>query len=174
MGAAGGRRVLQPMMSMSTKSEPLGMMTRSAYNEAEEKLNRQGLSLENIVDNPRQWIPVKKEGVCSELQYPNEVYVGNVAVRYNNANFYACFSPWATHTVNIAYTGSRTNDYAAANTAAGLAATPPGFTWHHVENYNNGTMQGTMELVPSALHNHLFHYGGVQQYVNARGGPYGA
>ena len=51
-------------------------------------------------------------------------------------------------------TGNRAIDAALANKAAGLARTPAGFTWHHVED------AVTMQLVPSDLHIAVPHTGG--------------
>jgi hypothetical protein len=61
--------------------------------------------------------------------------------------------------VAIHYTGSRTRDFAAANKAAGLEATPKGMTWHH---HQDGT---TMQLVPTEVHARTGHTGGFS------GGP---
>jgi hypothetical protein len=56
--------------------------------------------------------------------------------------------------VKIAYTGSRTGDFAAANKVSGLRSTPKGMTWHH---HQDGT---TMQLVPSDIHAKTGHTGG--------------
>ncbi|NTX00484.1 HNH endonuclease [Myxococcus sp. CA040A] len=52
------------------------------------------------------------------------------------------------------YTGSRTGDFAAANRAAGLQATPKGMTWHHHQD------RTTMQLVPTEVHARTGHTGG--------------
>ena len=72
------------------------------------------------------------------------------------------FSPWAIATVKINMKGNTTTDFTAANKAAGLKTTPPGYTWHHHED---GT---TMQLVPTELNNGIFHYGG--RYTIKNGG----
>jgi len=82
---------------------------------------------------------------------------------------YPDFSPHAKQLPNgknyvaIEYTGARKADFAAANKAAGLDETPPGWTWHHVEDMN------TMYLVPTDLHDAVKHSGGVSTYKHATG-----
>jgi hypothetical protein len=57
--------------------------------------------------------------------------------------------------VEIAYTGSRSGDFAAANAKAGFQRMPAGYTWHHSEEL------GRMYLVPKNLHDAVKHTGGV-------------
>jgi hypothetical protein len=175
--AAPPRIIQRAMMSDNTKSDMLPMMTRSTYDKAEASLNRQGLSLENVIDKSRMSIKPQR-GACAN--YPG-VYNANIngvmhAVPYDWAHWYACFDPFLhpfVGQVNIVYTGGRNGDYAAANLAAGLGATPANYTWHHFENYNAGNNQGTMQLVLTAAHQAVFHVGGVWQWVAANGGFYG-
>jgi len=56
--------------------------------------------------------------------------------------------------VKIAFTGSRTKDFAAANKAAGLRETPKGMTWHHHQD------RTTLQLVPTDIHARTGHTGG--------------
>jgi hypothetical protein len=64
-------------------------------------------------------------------------------------------------TANIpTQSGSRAADYAAANLAAGLNATPVGYTWHHHIN------AGQMELIDSAVHRAFGHSGGFAAWGN--------
>lgn len=56
--------------------------------------------------------------------------------------------------VRISYTGSRVQDFAAANAAAGLRSTPKGMTWHHHQD------RTTMQLVPTDIHARTGHTGG--------------
>lgn len=72
------------------------------------------------------------------------------------ATGYPDFSKWSIKTVQIKQTGNRCKDEAAANLAARLSETPPGYTWHHVED---GT---TMQLVESVIHSKTGHSGGVE------------
>jgi RHS repeat-associated protein len=76
------------------------------------------------------------------------------------------------HVVTITYIGNRTGDYAAANAAAGIGATPAGFVWHHYHNYSPATGRGRMYLMTVADHAPA-HTGGVWMYEQAHGGVYG-
>ncbi len=84
--------------------------------------------------------------------------------------------PGQLNTVRITYTGSRRQDYAAANKAAGYGTTqkpPTGYTWHHVADYDVKTNTGTMQLVRTDAHqSSLPHDGGVKQYEQATGETY--
>jgi hypothetical protein len=175
--AGAGTVVQRSVMSLSSKSDMLPMMSRAAYGKAEAGLNKQGLSLENVIDKPRMSIKPQR-GACANYPDVFHAMIGGVAhdVPYDNAHLYACFDQFlhATAPVNIVYTGGRNGDYAAANAAAGLLATPVGYTWHHFENYNNGTGSGTMQLVLTLAHAAVGHRGGVWQWEQATGGAYAA
>jgi hypothetical protein len=80
---------------------------------------------------------------------------------------YAMTLPNGRKTVKIELTGSMRRDFAAANKAAGLERTPPGFTWHHLED------EGTMMLVPRELHQGVAHTGGRVTYKHGTGIDYG-
>lgn len=75
--------------------------------------------------------------------------------------------------VDIELTGSRSNDFKAANNAAHFAKTPQGFTWHHVfsEGGLKHNMTGTayvcrMQLADSTTHKKTCaHKGSVAQWV---------
>ena len=75
--------------------------------------------------------------------------------------------------VRIEYTGSRRQDFGAANRAAGISTTqqpPRGYTWHHLDDYDPGTNTGTMQLVSRESHEATYpHSGGVAQYERATG-----
>jgi hypothetical protein len=75
-----------------------------------------------------------------------------------NSSGFPDFSSVAIETVHIDYTGTRAGDFAAANEAAGLASTPEGYTWHHVEDGR------TMQLVPTDIHRATGHTGGFSMY----------
>ena len=76
-------------------------------------------------------------------------------VRYTRAG-YPVFTSYAIDRTTVeGLTGVYDTDADLANVATGRSETPPGYTWHHVEN---GT---AMELVPSYLHKHVGHTGGV-------------
>lgn len=76
-------------------------------------------------------------------------------VRFTERGF-PDFTPYARARVQIDdLTGVYTRDAAAANRAVGLPATPPGYTWHHVEDGR------TMILIPRDLHHGVPHTGGA-------------
>jgi RHS repeat-associated protein len=78
--------------------------------------------------------------------------------------------------VKITYTGSRRQDFGAANQAAGTGATqkpPAGYTWHHLDDYDSESNTGTMQLVKRLAHEETYpHKGGVRQYEAATGNEY--
>ncbi len=79
--------------------------------------------------------------------------------------------PGQKNTVEIQYTGSRADDFKAANKAAGFKSKPEGYTWHHVPNYNAKTNTGTMQLVKTDAHR-KHHHGGVRQWEKAHNKKY--
>lgn len=97
------------------------------------------------------------EGSAQAAKYPNGVPF--------DANGYPIFDQYATKTVKFDFpslegrsagtclTGNCTSDFRLANKAAGLASTPPGYTWHHCQDMM------TMQLVPQDVHSVVF--GGV-------------
>lgn len=74
-----------------------------------------------------------------------------------------------THRVRIVYTGTNAGDFAAANAAVGLLATPAGRVWHHYHNYNPATNSGTLYLMRVADHRR-YHTGGEWMYRRSHGG----
>jgi hypothetical protein len=93
-------------------------------------------------------------------------------LRFKNTGYpdfepYAMTLPNGRKTVKIELTGSMRRDFAAANKAVGLERTPPGFTWHHLED------EGTMMLVPRELHQEVAHTGGRVTYKHRTGIDYG-
>jgi len=81
-----------------------------------------------------------------------------------------------SNTVKIEYTGSRRQDFGAANQASGVGTTqkpPDDYSWHHVNDYDPATNTGTMQLVETAAHEATYpHNGGVKQYQDATGRKY--
>jgi hypothetical protein len=66
------------------------------------------------------------------------------------------FRPYAVAQVEVeGLTGKYDEDAAMANQAAGLAKTPDGLVWHHVEDGK------TMQLVPQDIHDAARHTGGA-------------
>ena len=80
------------------------------------------------------------------------------------------------NTVKVEYTGSRRQDFGAANREANLGTTqqpPDGYTWHHLDDYDPDTNTGTMQLVKTDTHEATYpHNGGVRQYTQATGIKY--
>ena len=78
--------------------------------------------------------------------------------------------------VKIKYTGSRRRDNAASNMAAGIGTSqkpPSKYSWHHLDDYNPATNEGTMQLIRQETHEATyFHKGGVKQYEDATGTTY--
>ncbi len=170
--SSGKPKVAQRMiLSSSTKSDMLPMMTRGTYDASESRLNKSGLSMENIIDRPRMSIKPQR-GMCANYNGVFNALIAGVMrqVPYDWGNLYACFDEYAINQVAIVYTGGRNGDYAAANFAAGYGATPVNYTWHHFENYNAGNNTGTMQLVLTAAHGAVFHRGGVWQWGVAHPG----
>ena len=97
------------------------------------------------------------EGSAQAAKYPNGVPF--------DSNGYPIFDQYATKTVKFDFpspegktagtclTGNCYTDFRLANKAAGLASTPPGYTWHHCQDMM------TMQLVPQDVHSVFF--GGV-------------
>lgn len=97
------------------------------------------------------------EGSAQAAKYPDGVPF--------NTDGYPIFDQYATKTVKFDFpslegkaagkclTGNCTSDFKLANQAAGLASTPPGYTWHHCQDMM------TMQLVPQDVHSVVF--GGV-------------
>jgi hypothetical protein len=96
-------------------------------------------------------------------------------VRYNRRGFpdfrpYRYTGTGGKHTVRIQLTGSRGQDFKAANKKAGFGdsadATPAGYTWHHHED------MGKMILVQSPVHRGFAHNGGVSVWQRVYGQEY--
>jgi RHS repeat-associated protein len=77
--------------------------------------------------------------------------------------------------VTIKYTGSYSGDRAAANAAAGFkSGAPKGYTWHHLDDWNAATNEGTLQLVETEAHGvNQPHIGGVAYYEHHWGVDYG-
>jgi hypothetical protein len=158
---------LQPSIaSHRVTTSSLPMLTRGKRKRAETELNRKGHSLDNVVNYPRIRKKVKRDG-CANYPGTFAATINGVAtnVPYDWTNGYACFEQYMMGAgVQIAYTGGRNGDYAAANAAAGYGATPGGYTWHHFEDYDPFSNTGTMQLVLTAAHSAVFHFGGAWQW----------
>ena len=103
-------------------------------------------------------------------KYAGKVYElsGKLAKKYGSGvkfskQGFPDFSSFAKETVTVkGLTGKYAKDAKLANQSAGLAKTPSGYTWHHVEDGR------TMQLIPSDLHRAVRHTGGaaVIKYTN--------
>lgn len=107
-------------------------------------------------------INVKYAGEAFPL--PDELASYPGGVRFTDEGF-PDFTPHASKQVEISPHGpTRAADFARSNQAAGQSKTLCGFTWHHAED-------GSMQLIPTDLHEAVRHSGGVA--VNkARGVEY--
>ncbi|CAM3955529.1 HNH endonuclease [Vibrio aerogenes] len=79
--------------------------------------------------------------------------------------------------VKIDYTGDYHADFEAASMKGfGQKSTPSlngdKYVWHHLDDYDPVTNQGTMQLVRVDAHNGIQHSGGVSQYKKATGKKY--
>jgi hypothetical protein len=85
---------------------------------------------------------------------------------YYNLHGYPDFTPYAKHEIDLPTTGDRDLDIRLANKAFENSGdslwngvrpgkTPPGLTWHHVEDGR------TMQLVPRKVHSSASHTGGI-------------
>lgn len=76
--------------------------------------------------------------------------------------------------VEIRMTGDRNKDFKAANVKLGLAETPKGYTWHHIEGIrvDSDEIKCDMILLESSYHNSIWHVGSVNQYEIVRGIDY--
>ena len=85
------------------------------------------------------------------------------------------------HTVTIEMTGSRGDDFKAANEKAGFVgkrgratqgAHPKNYTWHHKKDYDPCKNTCTMQLVKMDKHKAIGHSGSVSQYEKHHGVEY--
>jgi A nuclease of the HNH/ENDO VII superfamily with conserved WHH len=74
-------------------------------------------------------------------------------VRFNARGF-PDYSPYAKRTFESDELTGGDSDVRMANRAAGLARTPKGYVWHHVEDGR------TMQLIPEDIHQAVGHTGG--------------
>jgi hypothetical protein len=82
-------------------------------------------------------------------------------------------APGQRNVVNIPLTGSRRADFALANERAGFTATPDGYMWHHVDDFDPQSGRATLELIDNDAHNATRpHAGSVAQYVKHHGVQY--
>ncbi|MEG1039681.1 MAG: HNH endonuclease [Pseudomonas sp.] len=93
---------------------------------------------------------------------------------YSGSNALYAKNPNVNPIVTIEYKGDYIKDFEAANKVAELnqKATPRGYVWHHLDDYDPKTNKGTMQLVEQMAHQGVPHKGGVSQYKAATGRAY--
>jgi RHS repeat-associated protein len=120
-------------------------------------------------------------GVASSGYSDRHYLNGALAARYRFVNYkagplpntkYVDFTPYIRRTtggrplsVRIQYQGTRARDFAMADARFNLTAARRAQlgTWHHVPDVDQQGF-GTLELIPTDLHNGVAHYGGVEKY----------
>ncbi|QPF93763.1 HNH endonuclease signature motif containing protein [Bradyrhizobium commune] len=75
--------------------------------------------------------------------------------------------------VKIKLTGSRRGDSNLANRQGGFTKTPPGYRWHHVDDFDPQSGEASLELIDKDAHDATFpHAGSVAQYAKHHGVQY--
>ena len=142
-----------------------------------------GSNLSAYVHSPTGWIDPWGLASCDPLQrLADRGFTGvernaNGGLDYSNSNALynnpSRLKPDGTPVsavVRIKYTGDYNQDFQAASQAGfGQNSTPSGYTWHHVDDYDPETGEGTMQLVNTDAHQGIPHIGGVSQYRQATG-----
>ena len=93
---------------------------------------------------------------------------------FTNTDYLYPIGPGQQNVVSVPLTGSYNGDFKAANERAGLTDyVPPGYVWHHVDDFNPVTGKATLELVERGAHNAVIpHRGSVAQYSEYYGVDY--
>jgi RHS repeat-associated protein len=96
---------------------------------------------------------------------------------YNNPSRVKPDGSPVSSTVKIKYTGDYQQDFQAASQAGfGQNSTPSlngdQYVWHHVDDYDPVSNEGSMQLVNQDAHLGIPHTGGVSQYQAATGNQY--
>ncbi|HAS6319943.1 TPA: type IV secretion protein Rhs, partial [Vibrio vulnificus] len=148
-----------------------------------------GLRPQAYVFNPLDWVDPLGLAKCPLKKLEERGFTGvklndNGGLDYSESN--ALYSspgklkPDNTHVesiVQIEYTGDYHADFEAASMKGfGQKSTPTlngnKYVWHHLDDYDPITNQGTMQLVRVDAHNGIQHTGGVSQYKKATGKKY--
>jgi hypothetical protein len=100
--------------------------------------------------------PQNSEQAGFTLEFDNAAMAAKypAGIRFSTFGF-PDFAPYAIATVELGHIVGTAVDELRANTAAGLAETPDGHTWHRVEDCR------TLLLVPTDLHDAVAHDGGA-------------
>lgn len=150
---------------------------RGAAEDSQEKTTTESCSLEkqqnlanetareyNTKYNPVE--RVKNKGYTDICETPN----GGVSFKDSNA-LYCNDGKKGIGTIEA--TGNRTRDFDAANKKMGLAETPDGYVWHHLDDYDVKSNTVTLQLVKDEAHNASKpHSGGCAQYDAIHGASY--
>jgi hypothetical protein len=123
------------------------------------------------VENTRNYNPNKPALIEANINIPASQNKG--APDFEGTPFLYQPKPEQRSIVKIKLTGSYSADFAQANSAANLENVPTGYTWHHLDDYNQNDGTATMQLVRTNIHIKTApHSGGVKQYENATGAKY--
>lgn len=114
-----------------------------------------GINLSNMIFTPRFHSPMT-------LHPGGKPYIRKINLCCNTEK--KVLEPGGTYKAktNITYTGSRSNDYTAAESKSGRKRRP-GEVWHHYHNLQMPSGQGDMYLMDESAHSQN-HCGGVWQY----------
>ena len=125
--------------------------TRSQRAITNERLNRQGLDVSNILPGKRR------------TQQPNRF--GAAPSTYRDRHGKTHFNPGSSEVVSVRMklSGNSMSDIHKLRRTTGLGLRGSGMTWHHMSDLNPETGIGTVTLVPSNIHGHLRHMGGSAQ-----------
>jgi hypothetical protein len=149
-------------------------MTRGHQEELKDQAES-GMDLESVVHGKRLSKPVKK---FLKPKYDTREDVHGTAGDYSvyRSGNYVDFSAYAIVSTTISYTGTRTDDFKAADSKVSVVRSAGTQVWHHVEDYDDDTNVGTMQLLLRDLHDRVRHYGGVHIYKQGKrytAGEYG-
>jgi hypothetical protein len=116
---------------------------------------------------------VRSPLLAAEKGYPGIGTTPNGGPTFANTDYLYPAGEGQKSVVDLALSGNRRSDFAAANKAAGFAQTPKDYTWHHVDNFNPVTKMASLELVERGAHVATYpHSGSVAQYEQLFGVPY--
>jgi RHS repeat-associated protein len=140
-----------------------------------------GTNLYRYVPNPTAWVDPLGLTPCffggadraAAKGFPGIGTTPNGGPTFEGTPYLYNAQPGESNIVNITLTGSREDDFDAANAAAGLSSKPDGYTWHHVDDFDPETGTSSMELVQSDAHRAtLPHKGSAGQYQDYNGVKY--
>lgn len=121
-----------------------------------------------------------EHAVSARKGFPGVRVTENGGPTFVGTDYLYPISTGQSNVVEITLTGSRRQDFVAANRLAGLESivpegmdAPKGYTWHHVDNYDPYTGRATLELVQQGAHRATQpHAGSVVQWEIVTGQKY--